>query len=204
MLGKVHVFLFIAGRDHRRTLICSDSIFAGAAEFIKRAKVVVMPGARLHQIGDHVLHEEFDIQQFNLTIVHAGTNDIHRKSVEEIVDTFKRQVKRFRRLHPKGWLGYSCIIPRPCDSENINNKVAEVNRSILEWGSKHQIVVLKTYAPFTFGGKVVLEFYKKDLLHPGLHSSSAKGVSGARRLADFINQQLSDSVLLPRIRQLSK
>lgn len=176
----------------------SDSILAGLVDKLIWTRVVCMPGAKFCQLESILFDDEF-VKQFDLVIFHGGTNEIKSREPEQIVDGFVQLTRRFRRVHPKGWLGFSCLIPRPCDEDFTRDRVIQVNRMIMEWSKVNKVVVLRTFGPFMKEGQTDVSMYKPDWLHPSVYGMYP---TGADKLVGFFNHQLSDSVLLPRVKDL--
>lgn len=194
----MHVF---SARSERCTLLIGDSITAGVVNKLVQVEVKCIPGADFRRIENTLFEPSFDLQHYDLTVIHAGTNEVRRNSVQTIVGNFKKIANRFRSQHPNGWLGFSCIIPRPCDAEFINKKVIDINQEIINWVNQNKCLYFRTFTVFRKGGKPDRDMFKPDMLHPSLTGKHGK-VSGAHKLQSFFNHQLSDGMLLPRARKL--
>ncbi len=100
-----------------RKLLIGDSIIA-YLEDISNISVVVHIGKDLRFFKKYVRSNASWIMQFNLTVVHVGTNNIEKFSASEIVELFKSLVKEFSTCHPNGHISISLILPRTRD-ENL-------------------------------------------------------------------------------------
>ncbi len=83
-----------------RKLLIGDSIIVNL-ENISNISVVVHRGKDLRFFKKYVRSNASWIRQFNLTVVHVGTNNIEKFSASESVEFFKCLVKEFSTCHPQ-------------------------------------------------------------------------------------------------------
>ena len=144
----------------------------------------------------------FRLYQYDLTIVHGGTNEININRPETIVNNFETFAEKYEEVNPDGWLGYSCMIPKPCGGIFVDEIIQEINQEIIRYCDENRILHFRTYGIFSKNGKPDCSVYKYDLLHPSIERENDEKPCGAEKMQGFFNHQLSDSVLLPRARRL--
>ena len=97
----------------------------------------------------------------------------------------------FHDRFPLSTLIFSCILPRPRDERWTGEKVKQINNALIKWCDEQGLLCLRTFGPFTKGGRARSEWFRD-----GLHLTWDKGLE---RLANFYKQQLSDKILMPRL-----
>ena len=195
------VLVYVTGRQ-LRTLLIGDSIVRGVERWVKVSSVRCYPGATLRDLGRRVFQNEV-ATQFDVIVIHGGTNDIERRSVAEIVQEFKDIVTGFRESS-QGHIGFSCILPRPRDELHSRDKVFQVNNELMSWCAKNGCICLRTFGPFSKSGWSRRELFKRDLLHPAEFRRWGCQVTGQEVLGSFLNTQLASKVLIPRVQALER
>lgn len=173
-------------------MLIGDSILAGVTG-IRGVEVDCRRGAKIGYIQDVLCDPEYPTDTYNIIIIHVGTNHVQRESSEDIIKLFCLLLGKLQRKFPLTHVGLSCLLPRPIDELCTRSKTMSLNKGLLHMGEVQGFVVLKTYSPFSRGTWGKRELFKGDLLHP-------HPVKGVTALTDFFRQQLSESVLMPRIR----
>lgn len=88
------------------------------------------------------------IKQKKAIIVHVGTNDIHRWDSGQMVLNLNNLFFKIRQANKDIEIMYSAILPRPCDSEAINQKVKSANIAIEKACKARKFPFLHTFRPF--------------------------------------------------------
>lgn len=178
-------------------LVTGDSIIKLLRAW-RNVRVLPKPGKDIQGLHSELKPLKEFLRQFDLIIVHIGTNNIERDSQFEIERQLRRLVWDLRQMLPGVRIGLSCILPRPRDEGNsyIRGKVIRVNNFMIEFAEQYSMICIRTYSPFLHGG------FSKDGLfaYDGLHLRS----SGLRLLRRFWKNQLGDNVLFPRLRALEQ
>ncbi len=160
-------------------LLIGDSIIANL-DNISNLSVVVHSGKDLRFFKKNIRSNASWIRQFNLTVVHVGTNNIEEFSASEIVDLFKSLVKEFNSCHHNGHIGISLILPRPRDENLRGEKVKLVNKAVQDWYSQEGSLFRKGL----------------DYLHPNK--------LGNLKLTEILRCQLSDRQIHQRLGPLGQ
>ena len=85
------------------------------------------------------------LKQKNKTvIIHVGTNDIHRLDSGHMVSNLNKLFFKIRQANKDIDIMYSAIWPRPCDSDDINQKVKDVN-VVIEKAYKAKKISISAY-----------------------------------------------------------
>ena len=169
-----------------------DSIIRGV-NGIPDTFVDCRPGKVIKDITKIITAPDYDIKQFDVVLVHVGTNDLKQSTGPEMLEAFEQLASAFHGIHSWGWLLLSSILPRPRDEKYTRQKVHFVNNELFRKYKESEVTVLKTYSPFTKKGWADKQLFKRDGLHPAVPD-------GVRVLKSFFHHQLSHKVLKPRLR----
>ena len=86
-------------------------------------KVDCWPGRKLEQLATDLKEpKRYDLKSYEVVIVHGGTNDLARKSVESMMHFVRSLVESYRSKY-SGHIGFSCIIPRPRDESTTGARL---------------------------------------------------------------------------------
>ena len=157
------------------------------------------PGRKLTQlVGMMKEPKRYDLRGADVVIVHGGTNDLGKNTVEQMMDSVKQLVESYRRQY-SGHLGFSCIIPRPRDEGSSGAQRQAFNTQLMEFCREKGCLCLRTFAPFWKAGCPRRELFKPD----GLHLRPwGPAPTGAFILQNYFRSQLSPKVLIPKLREL--
>ena len=181
----------------RKTLI-GDSMLRDIVR-LPNTKVICKPGIKLSALADSIFTDSrYALQQSDLVIIHAGTNDINTCSSTELLGTVQSIVTRYRN-ECHGHIGFSTIIPRPRDGQKLAYKVKIFNQTLLSWCALNGCVCLRTHGPFLKGGWPRSQLFNKGLLHL---TNRGPSPSGAYVLKNWFRSELSEKLLLPRIKDV--
>ena len=125
--------------------------------------LVCCPGARVGNLLSRMDH--IQAQNFDLVVVHVGTNDITTLTPGQFRQAYEELIKGLKHKygHPK--VLASCVLPRPRDNNRTASQVLAFNKVL-----QHLITTLdlhsvcKSYRNFMRGGQV-LEYLFRDGLH---------------------------------------
>ena len=191
---------YVTGADPlRRRLLIGDSMLRDVVESLPRIRVVCKPVIKLATLAHAIFEDQrYNLDNANLVIIHAGTNDINYCSANELLDIVRSIVTKYREnFH--GHIGFSTIIPRPRDGRNLSERVKNFNQLLMSFCSLNGCLCLRTHSPFLKGGRPRKQLYNKGLLHLRARGPAP---SGAYILRNFLRSKLSFKILLPCIRDI--
>ena len=123
------------------------------------------------------------LKQKKAVIVHVGTNDIHKLDPGQMVSNLNNLFFRIREENKDIEIMYSAILPRPCDSDDINKKVKNANVQIEKMCKARKFPFLHTFRPFVD---------KQGLCHRHMFAARDRGLhlnlEGVRVLSNFYLQ----------------
>ena len=126
---------------------------------------------------------QFVLKQTKAVIVHVGTNDIHRLDPGQMVSNLNNLFFKIREANRDIDIMYSAILPRPCDSGGINQKVKDSNIQIEKMCKARKFPFLHTFRPF---------IDKQGLCHRHMFAAREHGLhlnlEGTRVLTNFYLQ----------------
>jgi len=172
--------------EKRRAIVVGDSIVRGIdRRFCGHERdnrmVCCLPGARVRDVSDRVftvLKGEGDQTE---VVVHIGTNDVGRKSGEDVKRDFrelgwKLKVRTNRVI-------ISGLLPVPRASEVRNREIVQLNTWLQDWCRREGFEFLDNWRPFW--GRWHL--YKRDGLHLNQTGTNILGGRFARSLREGLN-----------------
>lgn len=157
----------------KRVLILCDSI-GKYLDGMKDTVVQSFSGANLGYIKyvidkEYIYLHEFD--SFSHVILHFGTNDIEKHSIEIILCKFRNLIYSVRNRNRDINILISSILPRPVDFVQLGYKVVQINKALIGICKDEKISFIKSYRRFLFKGSP-----KRDLFaikDGGLHLNEA-------------------------------
>ncbi|XP_071142525.1 uncharacterized protein [Mytilus edulis] len=157
----------------KRVLILCDSI-GKYLDGMKDTVVQSFSGANLGYIKyvidkEYIYLHEFD--SFSHVILHFGTNDIEKHSIEIILCKFRNLIYSVRNRNRDINILISSILPRPVDFVQLGYKVVQINKALIGICKDEKISFTKSYRRFLFKGSP-----KRDLFaikDGGLHLNEA-------------------------------
>ena len=97
---------------------------------------------------------------FRLIILHCGTNDVHSKTVEEILDLISETIIAIRQKNFVCKIAVSAIIQRQCDDEGQRLQI--LKKKFQKFCYSNHFEFLRPYRIFLHDPK---QFYARDGLH---------------------------------------
>ena len=91
---------------------------------------------------------KFALKQKKTVIVNVGTNDIKRLNPGQMVSNLNNLFFYIREANRDIDIMYSAILPRACDSKDINQKVKDANVQIEKTCKARKFPFLHTFRPF--------------------------------------------------------
>ena len=91
---------------------------------------------------------KFELKQKKTVIVHVGKNDIKRINPGQMVSNLNNLFFNIREANRDIGIIYSAILPRACDSKDINQKVKDANVQIEKTCKARKFPLLHTFRPF--------------------------------------------------------
>ena len=76
-------------------------------------------------------------------------------TAEALIDKYKSLLKVVRQLNDRAVIGVSSILPRPCDSQEINEKIIAVNKELKLLCKQTLNHFIPSYRPFVKKGKEI-------------------------------------------------
>ncbi len=134
----------------KRALLISDSIgkhVSGVDELV----VAPFPGRTIGGLSFEVtrnLKLKHAIESADMVIVHAGTNDIHKLSVDEFPAVLNNLFASIHLVKPTVKLLYSGILPRPVDFKETQFMVIRANNRIRQFCKFRKYTFLRSFKPF--------------------------------------------------------
>lgn len=122
----------------------------------------------------------FTVSGCDLIIIHVGTNDIHKFSVEESTKWMKVVIKLIRRRNKGVKVVISAVLPRPVDYHltipgsglTVEQKVGQLNRCFRALQTEIPLVgFTPSYKSFSHRGVVLTKLFKEKGWDKGLHLS---------------------------------
>ena len=145
--------------------IIGDSII----KFLKitnQADIISYPGINIERLYWKIRLNKVRLGSYKVIVVHVGTNDIKECAISLIVSRLQKLVDTIRSKNKSAIIGISSILPKPCDSDDINDKIITVNRDIKRLCGPNSVHFIPSYRPYVGKDKQIkLELYAKDLLH---------------------------------------
>lgn len=159
--------------------------------------ILPKPGKDIQRLSKELKTMGGYLKQFDMIVIHIGTNNIERDSQYAIEREFRFLIWDLRQMLPSVRIGLSCILPRPRDEGNsyIRGKVIRVNNFMIKFAKQNAMVCLRTYSPFLFRGYSIRKMFRD-----GLHLSP----KGLRCLRKFWKDQLGDQILFKRLREFEQ
>ena len=156
----------------RKYTIIGDSLIKNIKQ-LRFTEVQAFPGANTNTLY-RKLGRSDDVQlDFDIVVVAIGTNDIENRiiSPERHAQEISEVIRLILRENPACKLGISEIVPRLCDSDELNRRVIEFNRAVKQI-CKHfrkdenrKVWYLSTSARFLKNGTLISNLFERDGLH---------------------------------------
>ena len=131
-------------------LLLTDSI-GKLVSGIDGLEVWDLPGFTITKMTGECANNErlkLALKQKKAVIIHVETNDIHRLDSGQMVSNLNNLFFKIREANKDIDLMYSAILPRPCDSDDINQKVKDANVAIEKACKARKFPFLHTFRPF--------------------------------------------------------
>ena len=82
----------------------------------------------------HIDNRHVNLTNFDYIIVHVGTNNIdNRDSMGAMLSDYGNLIGRFKVKEPSFRIIMSSILPRPCDHEDTDVMIKDVNRILFQY-----------------------------------------------------------------------
>jgi lysophospholipase L1-like esterase len=90
-----------------------------------------------------------DWNQYELAIIHCGTNDVEKGNQRHILPLIQFIIREIRQRNGRMKFIVSAILPRPIDFKKTNPIITRVNQVIKVWSENHAVVhFLPSYRTF--------------------------------------------------------
>lgn len=151
------------------------------------ADVLAFRGASIADLTYELENNRGSICRYSSLIVHVGTNDIFKLSVNAFKSAFCNLISLSKSLFPNLTIALSAILPRPVDFDSSCDKVVAVNRALRDLCFKMDVEFIHSYRYFVKGGWPLTELfaYKDGGLHLNFEGSRLLGLYYKRRVAHF-------------------
>jgi lysophospholipase L1-like esterase len=118
-----------------------------------------------HMIDTEYLYL-YDINRFSHIILHFGTNDVQKYSVDVITCKFRNLIYSVRRKNPDISILISSVLPRPTDFDILGEKVVAINNRLVGICKEEQVQFIKSFRRFLHQGKPKRDLFSiRDALH---------------------------------------
>lgn len=147
-------------------LIIGDSILKETSH-IRNAQIRAYRGDTLEDLNNHIkANKELLMDNKQVVVIHAGTNDLYNSTVEEMLDDLANLIQSIREKNEYCYIAVSPIIPRPRDYWTTMVKIRRFNKEVSlneeTWGMR----AWRCWRPFSRKNLPRKQMYKIDGLHP--------------------------------------
>lgn len=136
----------------------SDSI-AKYVDGVDGMTVKSYRGATISQIETFIKQDPLNLPSYDCIIVHAGTNDINYKSVNQIMQAYKFLFRACTDMAPQVPIAVSSILPRLLDYESSKDICKQINCNLEVYCKNHNIQFIRSYKRFLHQGRPKAELY---------------------------------------------
>ena len=175
-----------ADEEEEEVRLVGDSIINGQLhEFCARApksrKRFCIPGGGLDDV-DAALEQVANLAPPNTTyVVHIGTNDVVRTRSEELMEKYKKLIKKFKEKSSNVIM--SGILPRWVENQRFLNDATMTNRRLATLCREENVDFVDTWDSFYYDRSL----YKND----GLHLNGVGAARLGRLLSDAVEKRRS-------------
>lgn len=162
----------------------SDSI-AKYVDTVNGLTVRSYRGATIAQMESFIKEDNLNLPSFDYIILHVGTNDIHFRSVKQIMQAYKFLFRACSNIAPRVPIAVSSILPRLVDYESSKVLCMQVNGNLEDYCKNQSIKFIRSYKRFLREGRPIPELYAKA--DGGLHLN----YEGTRQLRQCIIHTVS-------------
>ena len=118
-----------------------------------------------HMIDTEYLYL-YDINRFSHIILHFGTNDVQKYSVDVTTCKFRNFIYSVRRKNPDISISISSVLPRPTYVHILGEKVVAINNRLVRICKEEQVPFIKYFRRFLHQGKPKRDLFSiRDALH---------------------------------------
>ena len=168
-----HKAYYWPARIQSNHFILGDSII----KFLKitnQADVVSYPGITIDRLCWKIKLNKFSVSKYKLIVLHVGTNDVEDLSIEVFINKYKTLLSAVQLSNNRAIVGCSSILPRPCSSKEVNDKIILANQEIKHLCKQSPTYFIPSYGPFVNKAKEInTDLYAIDQLHLGFKGSLA-------------------------------
>lgn len=133
-------------------------------------------------------HGELDGAKAKVVVVHIGTNNAHKNSVEDIVGGIDGILKEIRRSQPQATIILMGIFPRGPKPDAIREKLASINKQLATLDGKDHVRFVDITAKLLQPDGSITREMMGDYLHP-----SAVGYQiWAEAIEPIVSENLGD------------
>ena len=178
--------------DEFETRLVGDSMVRGQlVEFCGRSsnsrrKRFCYPGAKLDDITAACDDVTKDANRNTLLIVHAGTNDVQSTRSEELLEKYRRMIRRFKSKVDASNVIISGILPRVGAEQSFYNKAFSTNNRLKTLCSQENVQFVNFWD----------NFYRDTFLYQtdGVHLNSVGAARFGRLLCNQVTLHKSKNV----------
>ena len=178
--------------DEFETRLVGDSMVRGQlVEFCGRSsnsrrKRFCYPGAKLDDITAACDDVTKDADRNTLLIVHAGTNDVQSTRSEELLEKYRRMIRRFKSKVDASNVIISGILPRVGAEQSFYNKAFSTNNRLKTLCSQENVQFVNFWD----------NFYRDTFLYQtdGVHLNSVGAARFGRLLCNQVTLHKSKNV----------
>ena len=160
-----HGEYFWPARVKNNHCIIGDSI----VKFLKitnQADVIAYPGITVDKLFWKIKLAQIDCKSYKIIVIHVGTNDLSGNDIKTILLKYKRLIKLVQSVNSSAVIGVSSILPKPCETEEENERIITLNREVKTLCSDHKVHFIPSYRPFVAKAKKInIELFARDKLH---------------------------------------
>lgn len=172
-------------RRKRRVVVIGDSLLRGTEAAICRPdqqvrEVCCLPGAKVRDVAERLPRLFKPTDSYPLLLIHVGTNNTARRSLEDTVRDYEVLGKRVRELGAQ--VVFSSLLPVEGRGPGRERRILEMNNWLRRWCQRERFGFLDHGMRFRDEGLLASD---------GLHlTRTGKNVFG-RRLANLIRRALN-------------
>ena len=131
---------------HHKAIVISDSMLKNCL-LPKHSDLYAVGGATVSTLYRSLVHGNIPVQDYQLIIVHIGTNDYGNDEVDNFKCNIDLLVRTIHRLNSNAKIVLSGIIPRPRDHVSSKATIKHMNNIMKKYAACRQSFVkyFKTY-----------------------------------------------------------
>ena len=111
-------------------------------------------------------HGELDGAAAKVVVIHLGTNNVGKNSVEDIVTGLRAIVAEVRQRQPQAQILLMGILPRGPKPDATRTKQAEINTQLATWHGRDNVTFLDITAKYLQPDGSIPRELMSDYLHP--------------------------------------